>query len=175
MRVATPWWRSGHVAAIAVFASAVVACGDTTVKEPALEVWLTCVECEAAEVDSLKVAASRESGVQIVLRETLLHGPSAARRAQLRLQLQRTHDRLAERVARDTMLDSVPFGRDAYVRHYLAKAERIYRSRAALGLGHIGGPAALAALDSALNLPSDSLPESVRKRVQFARDSLWHP
>jgi hypothetical protein len=130
------------------------------------------VECEGAEVDSLRAAAARDAGVARELRDVLIHGPTVERRKELAAQFETNYARLEARAARNTPPDTLPLTRQQYVDHYLESTVLIYRGRAALGLGLVGGPIARRALDSALKSPVDTLPPAVGKFARYAFDSL---
>jgi hypothetical protein len=137
------------------------------------DAWLTCVECSDGELDSLVARALMHPGVVDTLREDLLHGPAPARRARLVTDLKVTYQGLVASRAGDPGAPPLSLDQATYVSRYLEYLLVIYRSRAAFGLAAIGGSAAGQALDAALMLPPDSLPDEMRRRVQFARDSVW--
>jgi hypothetical protein len=150
-------------------------CQNSNPDRAVLDAWLTCIECTDGELDSLKAQATFHASTIDTLREDLLHGPSATRRARLAQQLTATYQLLAAYVASHPNLDSLAFTQAQFVDLDLENMVTIYQGRAARGLGEIGGTHARAALDSALQLPQASFPPSVWAEIHYARDSLIGP
>ena len=151
-----------------------VSCSPGSSKERVvLDTWLMCHECSVGELDSVQAVAGRNPAVIDTLRVGLLHGPSLSRQDQLMHQLVVSYQKLARYAARESRV--LPFDEAEYVRQYRDKFLLLYRSRAAQALGRVGGLRAREALDSALQLPPDSMPERLRSRIRFLRDSVLGP
>jgi len=146
-----------------------------TTNRPALDAWLTCTECSDGELDSVRAVAARLPGTIDTLREDLLHGPSAARRARLVQQLQTTYQALVTHNANNPTGAPLPFTQVEFVNRYLDGMVAIYQGRAAYALGAIGTMPARQALDSALQFPADSFSPGVLTRIRYARDTLLGP
>ena len=151
------------------------ACQPSTTSRPVLDAWLTCIECSDGELDSVKAVAARLPGTIDTLREDLLHGPTAPRRARLVQQLQTTYQELVTHNANDPTAAPLPFTQVEFVNRYLDGMVAIYQGRAAYALGAIGTTPARQALDSALHFPVDSFSPGVLARIHNARDSLIGP
>jgi hypothetical protein len=162
-----------------------LACGDNSqtinpagVHREILDAWLLCHDCTDGELDSL-AAFGKQYPVAVVesLSTDLLAGPSSGRRANIDQQLEKsfTEDTAYEGATGGTVTMLSAEFIQVYSGNYVA----VYRARAAIGLGRIGGDRARATLDSAiaghLRPLSDSLRPDVRVAVRFARDSLWAP
>jgi len=166
-------WRRESLAVLAtlLLGTTVEAEGQTTDFRPVLDAWLTCVECRAGQLDSVRVWAALRPAVVYALRDDLIGGPSPERRHRLTDQLTSTYQGVAQRAA-EAHAGGQVYSEAQYVRRYLDKLIQIYQGRAALALGAIGGPAARAILDSALTLPARTFSPGVLSRIRFARDSI---
>jgi hypothetical protein len=142
--------------------------------------WLECTECsdgELARVVALGTAPGSDSSTVDSLDGDLRGGPSAARRANMRQQL----DSAYEEDSLQSAAEGLPpvIGRGEYVDRLLDNYVNTYRVRAARALAEIGGPAAKAALDSAfVGDPTggvDTLRADARLAVLFVRDSMLGP
>lgn len=116
--------------------------------------WLECIECSHGE---LKAVAALGPPAVPLLRAYLLNGPTADQRAMFRTQA--TYLRLV--VSGDT---STAAARQR-VDQQLDAFQRRYRRRAALALGAIGGPSAIAVLNTASHM---QLPPDVARAVAQA-------
>jgi hypothetical protein len=143
-----------------------------------IDAWLLCQECTDGELDSLVALETLLPGATVDnLSTDLLAGPSSTRRTNIEQQLAGS---FAEDSAYDVAEGVTPtLSSVDYIQIYRGNYVAVYRSRAAIALGRIGGARAGAALDSAvagqLRQSSDSLRSDVKQDVQFARDSLWTP
>lgn len=86
----------------------------------------------------------------------LEQGPSPTRRERLRRTLDADYAKFAERVSK-------PPGKEAFVAHYMANFDAVYRARAARALAAIGGAQARRALQSELSKP---MREDVRAAIE---------
>lgn len=130
---------------------------DTTRR--ALVAWLTCEECTDGELDAVVAFGPR---VVASLASTLREGPSPASVAELRAHLETNYDKLVAYQV-DHPEAAITMTKAEYVNAYLGNQAALYRSRAAMALGAIGGDEARSALSQAL---SSNLREDVRATVE---------
>jgi hypothetical protein len=142
-----------------------------------IDAWLLCQECSDGELDSLTALGKLLPATVESLSTDLLAGPSPDRRANIEQQLRAsfTEDSVDELTA-----DVAPtISSVEYIQVYKGNYVAVYRARAAIALGKIGGTRAGTALDSAiagrLRPSSDSLRPDVKADVKYARDQLWAP
>jgi hypothetical protein len=142
-----------------------------------IDAWLLCHECTDGELESLTALGKLLPAAVESLSTDLLAGPSAARRKFIEKQLLAsfTEDSVDELTAGVTpTISSVD-----YIQVYKGNYVAVYRARAAIALGKIGGTRAGTALDSAiagqLRPSSDSLRPDVKADVKYAKDQLWAP
>jgi hypothetical protein len=169
--------RPGGIARLLLLALVAIpaACRHRAVDRAVLDAWLTCVECTEGELASVQALAQNVPPTVDTLRSDLLHGVTGARLDRLRLQLEATYQLLAADRGGGGPRDSLPMSETRFVRQYLDMAVAVYRRRAAIALGAIGGPRARQSLDDALGLPPDNLDGTLREQVLFARRSLVTP
>jgi hypothetical protein len=133
--------------------------------------WLTCIECNEGELDSVRALALRDRPtLRSLLRDRLLEGPSDELRASLLRQFGRTFTLL--RPASDEA------DRKAHAQFALKRFSAKWRLRAAIALAGVGG--AQDALDSAakgiFRRTTDSLFPGEDRALLIVRDSLsLHP
>ena len=139
--------------------------------------WLTCIECVGSELDSVRAVSLRKPTATVdTLTKDLLAGLVGLRLSNVQSQFNAYYTMLVDYTA--SMGDSLHISRTDYVAHYSASVSGIYRSRAAIALGRIGGIPARNALDAALDSAasaSSNFPPTVVAAVRFARDTLWIP
>jgi hypothetical protein len=114
-----------------------------------IEAWLTCEECKDGELAAL---VKRGQGAIAPLAAALRTGPSQARLDTTRRQLAKTHQSMLE-YAKTHPDAPVPMSESAFVDRHVENFIVQYQTRAATGLGAIGGPAARQELSQAQALP----------------------
>jgi hypothetical protein len=143
------------VALVVTIAAALVArCrptggGAAAADRAAVASWLECLDDCTPLLDSVLQRASSRTSVADSLARWLLSGLTAAERATV-----------------TQILAAVPGSDTATTRRDVGAYERSVRVRAAIALGALRSPEALAALDSALRLP---LPPRIARAVARAR------
>lgn len=139
--------------------------------------WLMCIECNNAQLDSVRALGVRKPQAAVdTLSRDLLGGPVDLRQVNLEGQFAASYQALAEQATSEG--DSVGLSEAEYVSHYLASLGAVYRMRAAIALALIGGPEAGNALNAALDSAAAGSPRfgpRVAATVAHARDSLWTP
>lgn len=115
-----------------------------------LRTWFECEECDDGR-DFARAVAIGPPAVPVA-RSYLLDGPPAAATNAKRTGLTASWNHLASYAATHPLNGPLPT-QSAYVGYYLGTYDQTYRIRAARLLAAIGGPAAVAALDSATRLP----------------------
>ncbi len=137
-----------------------------------IDEWLGCVECSDGELDSVASLAARLPAAVIdTLRADLFRGPSAARRDNVRQQLQAAYQELDALIAPA----APPVTEQQYVERYLENLISLYRIRAGTALARIQGAAAVPRLDSAIQgyveTPGDVLRPDVIDALAAVKDS----
>jgi hypothetical protein len=137
--------------------------------------WLECIDCQGPFLQRLHdlPPAARDSAVNF-LSSAVRQGPDSARRNRHERELARawvTDSVYRERV---DLAEVSPTQHAAFLKRFREGLHNKWRGRSALALGVIRSPAALAALDSALQRPDTSHGDSlVRHWLERARsDSL---
>jgi len=130
--------------------------------------WFECEECEAGELSS--VTEYGEAVVPILI-STLNQGPSPASRELVHRELETRYDEL---VAYSNEHPNVKLAssKEEFVTIYLSNYIALYKVRAALALGAIGGKNAEKALESALK---DADRDDVRSSIQNALNNINQP
>jgi hypothetical protein len=124
--------------------------GDLTPREKrVVRNWLECDECSDGELDSLLTLGSRARTALIAVLDS---GPPVARVVELRGELAKGHSRGVAWVSAHPSLGPAPDS-TTYVGTYVESFRRLYCTRAAWGLGALGGQPAVAAL---VRVASDS-------------------
>jgi Carboxypeptidase regulatory-like domain len=112
--------------------------------------WLECIDCQGTFLRRIsEMRGKSQDTVTQIFRNGLLSGLDASRKLRREQGLRRSW--LADSAYRRTRGLPIP-DQDSIVQAYLRGFEVMWRSRAAVGLGVIRGNAALAALNSSLNL-----------------------
>lgn len=149
----------------------------TQAERRVIDGWLMCIECDNAQLDSVRALGTRKPQATVdTLSRDLLAGPLDQRLANIQQQFATSYQTLAEQAASEGASVGVTQGQ--YVSHYLASFSAVYRIRAAIALAHIGGAAAGNALNAALDSAAAGSPNfgtRVQAMVRFGRDSLWTP
>ena len=127
--------------------------------------WFECEECEAGELSA--VTEYGEIVVPILI-STLNEGPSPASRELVRRELETRYNEL---IAYSNEHPNVKLAsnKEEFVTIYLSNYVALYKVRAALALGEIGGMNAEQALKSALNNADRG---DVRSSIQNALDNI---
>src|SRR5688572_19161920 len=115
--------------------------------------WFECIECTDFELERVVKHGSLVEGA---LTSTLKDGPSPARRAQIEEQLRENH----------RSSPSQRISEDRYVELFSESIAVGYRARAAIALGRLRTPSALAALRAAVD--NTDQPEAVREAARQA-------
>lgn len=134
----------------------------------ALVEWFECEECEAGELNS--VTEYGEAVVPILV-STLNNGPSPASRELLRRELETRYNELRS-YSQEHPNVKLASTKEEFIKIYLSNFDALYRVRAAMALGAIGGKNAEEALESALK---DADREDVRSSIQQALSSIKQP
>jgi len=132
------------------------------------EAWLQCIDCRGSFLKRIsELRGESKETVTRLFSTSLTDGPGARRLARREAALRRTW--LADSMYR--VSHGLPvLNRDSIVATYLRGFQVIWRVRAAVGLGVIGGDAAVAALNSPLNLSLHDRGDSIILRaVQEAK------
>jgi hypothetical protein len=146
-------------------------------QRPIVDAWLLCYDCTNGEIDSVTAVGKLQPETVETLSTDLLTGPSSSRLSNIEQQLRAsfTQDSAYEIEAGLTP----PLSSTSYIRLYLGNYVAVYRARAGVALGKIGGARAGTVLDSAiagqLRPPYEPLRSDVKDAVKAARDSLWSP
>jgi hypothetical protein len=142
--------------------------------------WLTCIDCTSVELGALTTQAGLTPDATIrYLADALLHGPGAAKTADLRRTLESQYVRDSTYLAQhDPARRLAP--RAEYVEDFLGRFDRTWRVRAALGLGRIAvlyiPPTSMIGADAAavLGIADTAVADSaVHRAVQLARDTAY--
>ena len=136
--------------------------GAQSTEVRAVQNWLRCEECSDGELQALLRLGT--TAVPL-LGSALRDGPPQAQREENRQHLVATYRSLTE-YARTHPFSPVPMTEAEYVQRHMDHYVDLYQTRAARGLGAIGGPDAKKELTQALDLP---LPPDVLVAV---RESL---
>jgi hypothetical protein len=131
----------------------------------ALVEWFECEECEAGELSA--VTEYGEAVVPILI-STLNQGPSPASRELVRRELETRYDELSS-YSKEHPNVELASSKEEFVTIYLSNYVALYRVRAALALGAIGGKNAEEALESALK---DADRDVVRSSIQHALNNI---
>jgi hypothetical protein len=141
-----------------------------------VESWLECIDCQGPFLKRLHdlPGARRDSMVKL-LSSALRDGPSSARRARHERDLERAW--ISDSAYRQTLdLTETSQTHTAFLKRYREGFDAKWRGRAAMALGVIRTPSALAALDSALGAPAVGFGDSVvQKWVARARSDTTGP
>ena len=143
----------------------------------AARAWLECIDCEGPFLKRLAdLPAARRDSVVRFLGTALREGPDSARTARHERELMRIWaSDSAYRFEVDAEEASAN-QRTAFFKRYRQGFETKWRGRAAIALGVIRSPSALAALDSALTAPLVSPGDSIVQRwVERARSDSAGP
>lgn len=131
--------------------------------------WLTCNDCLAGQLDSVRALASLKPEATVdTLRRALVVGAPDTMKSRLAAAMRRTYSRDSA-YARTQALTVSLSPRDSMVNRALAAFDATWRQRAAEALGYINTARSDSALDTALTL---TLPLRVLRTVRFAKDSL---
>ena len=142
--------------------------------------WLTCIDCTSVELDALTTQAGLTPNATIrYLEDALLHGPGAAKTADLRRTLESQYVRDSTYLAEHDPARHLA-QRAEYVADFLGRFDRSWRIRAALGLGRIAvlylPPTSMigADADAVLRIADTAVADSaVHRAVQLARDTAY--
>ena len=140
---------------------------------PVVEEWLTCIECDAGQLDSVVAAAGRDPKLVDTLGQALLgaHPGIDAIDSQLRA----AHADLVTEPTDGAFLEPLP-SEEEFVLHYRARMLAVRRVRAAIAVARVGGPSAGGLLDSAaaglVRFKADSIPADVRRKLAQVRARL---
>jgi hypothetical protein len=111
--------------------------------------WLECEECTEGELDSVV----KLGPVAVpTLTATLIEGPSPAKREEQRVHLVDLYRQQVD-YAKSHPQAAPKLSEEEFVKLYAANLLALYRTRSAMALERIGGPAAADALQRALKLP----------------------
>ncbi len=130
--------------------------------------WFECEECVDGELSSVT-----EYGQIVVpiLIATLNEGPSPASRELLRRELETRYDELSA-YSKDHPNVELASSKEEFVEIYLSNYDALYRVRAALALGAIGGKNAEEALKSALdNADREDVRSSIEQALSESKES----
>ncbi len=124
------------------------------------EAWLRCIDCEGSFLKRIsEMPPESRDTVTRFFAEALRSGLDSAKSTRRAQALRRTWLADSGFLARSGKLPAIKS--DSFVARYLRGSEVMLRSRAATALGVIGGKAALAALNSPLNLSSNDKGDSI--------------
>jgi len=158
-----------------------VGCGESTINsissadsgQRLVEEWLTCIECDTGQLDSVVSSASRDPRLVETLGQALL-GPQPSVAA-LESQLKAAYVDLASEPAGGAFAESFP-SEDEFVVHYRSAMLAVRRVRAAIAVARVGGPSAAGFLDSAaagfVRAGADSIPSGMRRKLARVRARL---
>lgn len=128
------------------------------------EAWLQCIDCRGPFLRHIaNLPDSSTDTVVAFLSTSLLDGPDSERIARRQHALMRTWRADSIYLSRRGQAPAIPA--DSFVRLYRRGFEVMWRSRAATALGVIRGDVAMAALDSALELPVTDVGDSTIKNI----------
>jgi len=130
-----------------------------------ISAWFECEECEEGQLEAV---VKLGPVVTPSLAATLRQGPSPAKLEELRRHLIANY-RILKDYQKTHPETEVPMNQQEYVETYLGNYIALYRSRAAIALGRIGGDEAKNALDQAMKAP---LREDVRRVVVASRKQM---
>jgi hypothetical protein len=125
--------------------------------------WLQCQECVAGELQAVvhlgKVAVPT---LAIIVQD----GPSPAKLQEVRQQLSENYDSTQQYLANRPQPEQILMSREQYVAHSVLNLINLYKVRAALALGRIGGPEARSALLSAFQTAdSDTVTDALKEAL----------
>jgi hypothetical protein len=135
------------------------------------EAWLTCIDCQGPFMLRLRdmPAGNRDTVVKF-LHDALVNGPGGSRSDRLIQDLERAWR--ADSISRLRRGEKPDTGFSSFVSRYRDGFETRWRARAAVALGVIRTPAAMAALQAGAQLPQLDHGDSVLHRVVTqAKDS----
>jgi len=135
------------------------------------EAWLSCIDCQGPFLRRLHdMPASNRDTVIKLLHGALVRGPDTARAGRLTQDLVRVW--LADSTSRVGRGEKPDTGFSSFLKRYQDGFETKWRVRAAIALGVIPAPAAMAALNNASQLPQvDHRDSLVHRVIAQARDS----
>jgi hypothetical protein len=133
------------------------------------EAWLHCIDCHGSFLKRLhEMPARSQDTVTKFLRVALINGPGSARTARQTSDLVRVWQ--ADSSSRANRGEKPDTGFSSFMSRYQKGFDTRWRTRAAVALGVIRTPAALAALTDGLQLPyQDHGDSAVRRAVIRAR------
>ena len=140
---------------------------------PALENWLTCIECDAGQLDSVLALVARDARALDSLNAILLAGTGVS--AAVDSQLRTAYAELSAEPAEGAFSESLPSEQE-YVEHFRENFVRLRMLRAAIAVARSGSPVAARVLDSAaaglVRHGGDTIPVAVRRRLGQVRERL---
>ena len=147
MNTAEPGSVARRAATLIIMSLATLAaCGGVSERDrELLDIWLTCEECSAGELDSIM-----RIGDRIVPRHStaLMDGPSDDAQQNYELQLREIYGERAARAQRNPDIQ-IRITESEFVERFLGNFVALYRVRAGHALAQIGVPDAAAALADA--------------------------